>query len=200
MRIIAGSRKGRSLKLPRGEVRPTADRVKETIFNVLGQWLPGERVLDLYAGAGSLGLEALSRGAVEATFVESSRAVMPTLAENVRALEFAKASTTVLEPVERALPKLARRERRYTLVFADPPYAARAGAPVLQALDSLGLVEPGGRVVIEHDRRETLPEDVGELSRVDERRFGDTQVTFFERRTMAADPAGSPLAPEPDAG
>lgn len=186
MRIIAGSAKGRQLKPPRGvETRPTADRVKETVFNVLGQWLEGETVLDLYAGVGGLGLEALSRGAVEATFVERDRHVMQALAENARSLGFGEATTTLLEPVDKAVRQLAKQGARFSLVFSDPPYADRAGAAVLEALESGGLVTPGGRAVLEHDRRETLPERVGAFARVDERRFGDTLVSFYAR-----DPAG----------
>jgi 16S rRNA (guanine(966)-N(2))-methyltransferase RsmD len=181
VRIISGEAKGRTLKMPRSDlVRPTADRVRETIFNVLGQQLSGERVLDLYAGAGGLGLEALSRGAGHATFVENAREVMPTLAGNVRDLGFASRSTTLLKPVERALPQLAG-GRPFDLVFADPPYAQRALTMVLEGLDAHGLVAPGGTVVLEHDKRESLPERVGSLARTDERRFGDTAVSFYER-------------------
>lgn len=186
MRIIAGSAKGRSLKSPKNtDVRPTADRVKETIFNVLGQWLTDEKVLDLYAGIGGLGLEALSRGAIEATFVEQNRTTMDALAENIRTVGFAACSTTLLKPVDRALHQLAKSGASFTLVFSDPPYAAEAGASVLEALDAGGLVAPGGRVVLEHARHEVPPERLGLLERVDVRRFGETEVSFYVRRTAS---------------
>ena len=182
MRIIAGDAKGRSLKMPRSEsVRPTADRVRETIFNILGQRFDGETVLDLFAGSGSLGLEALSRGAGRATFVEAGRDVMPTLVENVRHLGFGPRATTLLKSVERAVPLLGSSGARFDLVFADPPYAQHALTGLLEQLDAQGLVAPGGRVVLEHDKRELLPERVGGLVRDDERRFGDTQVSFYGR-------------------
>lgn len=181
MRIIAGTARGRSLKAPSGhDTRPTSDRVRETIFNVLGQWCDGERVLDLYAGLGGLGLEALSRGAEHATFVESSRHAMPVLADNVRTLGFADRATTLLMPAERALSRLEKEGRSFSLVFSDPPYALHAGTQVLEALTE-ALLPAGGRAVIEHDRRELLPEQAGGLTRVDERRFGDTVVSFYER-------------------
>ena len=190
MRIIAGTAKGRTLKMPRKDsVRPTADRVKETIFNVLGQWLDGDRVLDLYAGAGSLGLEALSRGAVHATFVERDPDVMATLAENVRTLGFSLASTTLLKPMDRAVRTLGSQAHTFTLVLADPPYAARAGESVLRELDASGVMPPGSRLVLEHDRREVLPPQVGALDRTDERRFGDTLVSFYVARS--ADPVAA---------
>lgn len=187
MRIIAGSARGRVLKSPRrGQVRPTADRVKETIFNVLGQWLDGEQVLDLYAGIGGLGLEALSRGAAHVTFVEKDPDVMATLSENIQSLGFGPATTTLLKPVERAIASLGGKAASFTLVFADPPYAAQAGEEILRALDASGVMPRQARLVFEHDRREVLPERLGSLERADERRFGDTLVSFYVARAPEA--------------
>jgi 16S rRNA (guanine(966)-N(2))-methyltransferase RsmD len=183
VRIIAGTAKGRTLKLPKSDaVRPTADRVKETIFNVLGQWLDGETVLDLYAGAGGLGLEALSRGAGRAVFVERDKTVMATLAENIRALGFEAQATTLFKPVDRAVRWLAGQGQTFSLVFSDPPYADEAAASVLEELENGGFVSEGGRVVIEHAKREDPPEKVGSFERTDQRKFGDTVVTFYVRR------------------
>lgn len=183
MRIIAGTAKGRALKAPKGlATRPTSDRTRETVFNVLGQWCDGEEVLDLYAGLGSLGLEALSRGAKHATFIESSPHAMAVLADNVRTLGMAGASTTFLLSAARASSRFLKEGRAFTLVFSDPPYAMEAGNTVLEAL-SQGLLAPGGRAVIEHGRREQLAESVGDVVRTDERRFGDTLVSFYSRAT-----------------
>lgn len=183
MRIIAGSAKGRNLKVPRGldGTRPTSDRVKETIFNVLGQWLDGEEVLDLYAGVGGLGLEAISRGAKNATLVDSNKLACEAIADNARTFGFAAQTTTLLKPVERAIKQLGSQGRTFSLVFSDPPYATHAGQTVLEQLAESLLVRPGGRVVVEHDKRETIPETVGPFTRVDERKFGDTTVSFYER-------------------
>lgn len=180
MRIIAGTAKGRVLKMPQGDVRPTADRVKESMFNALGQWMDGEVVLDLFAGAGSLGLEALSRGAREATFVERDRTVLAVLRQNIEELGFARVSTVMPLPVERAIPKLAAAGRRFSLVFADPPYARHVLLPVVEAIDGSGILQPKGRLVLEHDKREELPGRIGALERGDERRYGDTVVSYFE--------------------
>lgn len=180
MRVIAGTARGRPLKLPRrARLRPTADRVKETVFNVLGQWFDGERVLDLYAGVGSLGIEALSRGAGHATFVERDPDAMAALSDNLRTLGFAAATTTLLKPADRAIRWLGGQGDTFAVVFSDPPYAAEAGESTLRALADAGLVAANGRVIIEHDKRELLPERVGPLERVDERRFGDTTVSFY---------------------
>jgi 16S rRNA (guanine966-N2)-methyltransferase len=184
VRIIAGSAKGRVLIVPKNtDVRPTADRVKETIFNVLGQWfVDEERVLDLYAGVGGLGLEALSRGAKHATFVERDRFVMASLTENITKLGFGLAAKTLLKPVHAAVRQLGGAGATYHLVFADPPYDLKETPLLLTLLDETKVVAPEGLAVLEHDRREELPERVGSLERIDERLFGDTKVSFYTRR------------------
>lgn len=179
MRIIAGTARGQRLLTPAGDkTRPTSDRVRETLFNVLGQWCDDEDVLDLYAGSGSLGLEALSRGARHATFVESAREAFAVLEENVRALRFQPRATCVRSTVERALEHALARGESYSLVLSDAPYELKSSARVLGALDR-GVLRPGGRAVIEHDRRETPLREVGALRCVDVRRFGDTVLSLY---------------------
>lgn len=186
VRVIAGIAKGRRLEVPKsGPVRPTADRVKETIFNILGQWFDGDRVLDLYAGVGGLGIEALSRGAGHVTFVEKDKHVMSALVTNLENTGFSSHSTTLFKPVDRAVRQLGSSGAKFQLVFADPPYALRETPALIAAIAEAGLVSEGGRVVIEHDRREAVPEASGRLVRVDERRFGDTMVTFYEQPALA---------------
>ena len=170
MRIIAGSAKGRTLQAPGNTkgVRPTADRVRETLFNVLGQWMDGLSVLDLFAGTGALGLEALSRGAKRAVLVD----VDTSLAQrNARELGF---EVTLLKmPAQRAIEQLVKRGEKFDLVFSDPPYADEVGREILEAVRP--LLDEGARVVIEHSKREAMPEE----GRVDERRFGDTVVSIY---------------------
>src|SRR5438132_1215848 len=126
MRIVAGSARGRPLKGPKSAevIRPTADRVRETLFNVLGQWLEGQSVLDLYAGTGALALEALSRGAAKAVLVDRDREAQALIRANAESLGFEGRVELLAMPVERAFAALAG--RRFELVFADPPYAASA--------------------------------------------------------------------------
>jgi 16S rRNA (guanine966-N2)-methyltransferase len=177
LRIIGGEAKGRRLKAPQGAgTRPTADRVRETIFNILGQRLQGERVLDLYAGSGALGLEALSRGAAAAVLVERDRAAAAICGENAAALGYGGRTQVVRGEVAQALQRLPG---PFQLVFVDPPYA-EGPAAALQLLGELALVAPGGTVVAEHDKREETAERYGPLVRIDVRRFGDTAVSFFE--------------------
>src|SRR5581483_9697067 len=150
-------------------VRPTADRVRETLFNVLGQWLDGLTVLDLFAGTGALGLEALSRGAQRALLVDVDTSIAE---KNAKALGL-KAELLRM-PVDRALEQLRKRGERFDLVFSDPPYADERGRDVLEA--ARPLLNPGGRIVIEHSKREAMPEE----GRIDERRFGDTVVSIYQ--------------------
>jgi 16S rRNA (guanine(966)-N(2))-methyltransferase RsmD len=182
MRIVAGTARGRALAGPKPtskHIRPTADRVRETLFNVLGQWLEGQAVLDLYAGTGALGLESLSRGATKAVLVDSDREALSLCRTNTDTLGFADRVEIIPQPVERALETLGRRGERFELIFADPPYAARVVEGVLDGVARHGLLAPGGAVVIEHDKREPAPESHAGFERVDQRRFGDTLVSLF---------------------
>lgn len=185
MRIIAGSRGGRALKAPRGDAtRPTTDRVREALFSILGP-VHGARVLDLYAGTGALGIEALSRGSSHAVFVERLRPALHALGDNLRDLGFEPTSKVLSLPVERALDRLLT-EGPFDLVFADPPYQDTGAALTLLATFATheGLFAPAVRIVVEHASRAPLPE-VPELVAIDTRRYGDTALTFLARRPKA---------------
>jgi 16S rRNA (guanine966-N2)-methyltransferase len=177
MRVIAGSRRGATLVAPRGrEVRPTSDRVREALFSVLGA-LEGRRVLDLFAGSGALAIEALSRGALEATLVDPSSAAIVAIRRNLATVEL---SAEVRR--ERALQFLARARsaaRQYDLVFLDPPYrhAGSLSLPLSKALDP--VLAPDATVVVESDRRGPLELD---LPLLDERRYGDTLIRLHGSR------------------
>ena len=175
MRIIAGTAKGRRLAAPRSGTRPMTDRARESLFSVLGGRLEDARVLDLYAGSGSLGLEALSRGATEAVFVERSRDAVRVLQDNVDAV--ALGGTIIRSDVEDAL---ARLQGAFDLIFVDPPYADDDGqvSAVLTALDDL-LADGGVVVVHRHSSSEIVVPEF--LTCVDERRYGDAVVTVMER-------------------
>ncbi len=175
MRIIGGSLGGRRLRAPRGlATRPTGDRVREAVFNILGPPPDGARVLDLFAGAGGLGLEALSRGAAEATFVDASAAACRTIDENARELGLEERVRVIRGDVHRVL---ARLDGRFDWVFLDPPYA---GDDLARALAGL---PPCGVAIAEHDRRRPPPDRVrgrvGGLVLSDRRRYGDTEVSFY---------------------
>lgn len=186
MRIVGGTARGRPLKTPRGAdvTRPTSDRARQTIFNVLGQTCDWLRVLDLYAGTGALGLEALSRGAVKAVLVDSGSEAAALCRENVDTLGFGDRAQVIATPVDRAVEQLVKSGAQFELVFSDPPYALRAGEATLRAIAP--LVVDAGVAVIEHDRDEVLPEVVGSFHREDERVFGATIVSIFRLTTSPA--------------
>ena len=176
MRIVAGTYGGRRLAAPRGgRTRPTADRVREALFSMLGP-VAEARVLDLFAGSGALGLEALSRGAAEATFVDSSAAAVRAVRANLESLAV---RAEVRRADARAFLRNARAAgRQYDLVFLDPPYQ-RAGA-VAEALagDLAAVLAPRARVVAESDRRSPLELP---LALQADRRYGDTVIRIFTR-------------------
>jgi 16S rRNA (guanine966-N2)-methyltransferase len=172
MRVIAGRYGGRRLRAPAGPAtRPTSDRVREALFSILGARVEDARVLDLFAGSGALGLEALSRGAQRATFVESAPGALAALRANVAALG-ADADVVGADAL-RWLRGASGGARQYDLVFLDPPYrrAADLGAPLSHSLPA--LLAPGALVVTESDRRTPLELT---LTATDERRYGDTLI------------------------
>jgi 16S rRNA (guanine(966)-N(2))-methyltransferase RsmD len=179
LRIIAGSLKGRPLAPVKGRIRPTAARVREAVFNILGPAVLEARVLDLFAGTGALGIEALSRGAREAVFVEDHPEALKVLRRNLETLNLADRTKVLPMPVLTALKKLAARGDRFGLAFLDPPYGGGAAAATLAALTAGELLLSGAWVVAEHSRRETLPDSCGNLSLRELRRYGDTQVAFY---------------------
>jgi len=180
MRVIGGRLGGRRLKAPRGRgTRPTSERVREALFAMLGD-LAGASVLDLFAGTGALGIEALSRGAAGVVFVERDAAGVRVLEENLRALGLAREQAQVRRAdALRALRAARARRENYDLVLIDPPYAqARAWGPELSALLP-ALLAPAARVVVESDHRARLVLDLP-LER--ERRYGDTSITIHRQR------------------
>lgn len=181
MRIVGGSARGRALRaVPGAATRPTSDRVRQSIFDLLGQRCDDLDVLDLYAGTGALSFEALSRGARSATLVESARAAQQVIERNAADLGFGGHITLVKDPVVRALPRLA--DARFDLIFADPPYALQASADLASAIARHGLLAPGGRAVLERSKREPSPNLPESLSVVDERTYGDTVVLIVQAR------------------
>ncbi len=152
VRLTGGTFSGRTFSVPRRGVRPTADRVRESLFATLAN-LEGLSVLDLYAGSGALGLEALSRGASRVVFVDRSTASVATLSRNLEALGVTESSRILRSDAIRAVKRLGRERARFDLVFADPPYASDELGRVLPALLKAGVLAPGARIVVELDRR-----------------------------------------------
>jgi 16S rRNA (guanine(966)-N(2))-methyltransferase RsmD len=190
VRIVAGKARGRALRGPKGDsIRPTSDRARQTLFDVLGQWCEGMRVLDLFAGTGALALEAVSRGASFAVLVDSGREALQLCRENAEAMGVLSQVEIVSSDAFAAIDRLKKKGEKFALVFADPPYALEAGAKLAAAFGDGALLEAGARVCIEHDRREEVPETAGELTRIDQRKLGDTIISIY-RVSAQGDQAG----------
>ncbi len=186
MRITGGSARGRKLSVPRSDlIRPTCDRVREALFNIVGQRIAGCRVLDLFAGTGAVGIEALSRGAAYVLFVDRSLEAGRLIEANLRAcipkpragfVQCNLETTTDLHPLYAHLESGAR----FDLVFMDPPYHCNLAQPVLAMVAAAGILAEGALIVVEEHRRATLPETVTSLALTDRRRYGETGLWFYE--------------------
>ncbi|MDE0212929.1 MAG: 16S rRNA (guanine(966)-N(2))-methyltransferase RsmD [Deltaproteobacteria bacterium] len=180
MRIIGGSARGRRIAAPKGSaIRPTADRVREALFNILPRDLAGMRVLDLFAGSGSLSLEALSRGAESALLVDESAAAAKLIRRNVDALGFTDRARIWTHPVGKALSRLADEGGAYDAIFLDPPYDGGWVGKTLAAVARTGTLKAEGVAVAEHSPRERVEEQYGPLACRDRRQYGDTVLSFF---------------------
>jgi 16S rRNA (guanine(966)-N(2))-methyltransferase RsmD len=192
MRIIGGAVGGRRIRAPHGtSTRPTSDKVRGALFNILGRPEDNARVLDLYAGAGALGLEALSRGAVHATFVDRDSDAVRCVVENAGTLGLENRVRVQRGEATTVLSRLAKGGERFTWVFIDPPYASGESMKALLLLGKHAdtLLDDDAVVVVEHDRRHAPEDAYGALERADRRRYGDTEISFFRR-------AGRPGAAE----
>jgi 16S rRNA (guanine966-N2)-methyltransferase len=186
LRITGGSARGRKLTTPKSDViRPTCDRVREALFNILGQRIVGSRVLDLFAGTGAIGIEALSRGASFALFVDLSPEAGRLIEANLRAcLPQPHAAFVLLNlattPHLHSLRTRMEPGVRFDLVFMDPPYQKNLAQQALAMVDKADILGAGALVVVEEQRRVILPEKVGSLSRIDHRLYGETGLWFYE--------------------
>ncbi|HEX6510927.1 MAG TPA: 16S rRNA (guanine(966)-N(2))-methyltransferase RsmD [Chloroflexota bacterium] len=176
MRVIAGSAKGRPLKGPRGAAtRPTSDRVREALFDILAEYVAGARVLDLYAGTGALAIEALSRGAEWADLVEADNGAQAVIQDNLQRTGLGDKAHLWRMPVDKALARLSG---RYDLILADPPYADTQLSSMLPRLAS--LITKDGLVAVEHASRATLPDEAPGLQLWKRRRHGDTTLSIYQ--------------------
>jgi 16S rRNA (guanine966-N2)-methyltransferase len=180
LRIIAGTLKGRRLNTPAWDgLRPTSDKLRETLFNILAPRVAGARVIDAYAGTGALGIEALSRGAAHVVFIERDARAQRLIAENLAHCGIAEGYAIIRESAVRALASLRAEPdaRPFEIVLLDPPYEEQAGRVVAAAGEVLA---PGGLVVLEHARRRPAPDAAGRLIRSREVAAGDSGLSFFE--------------------
>ena len=180
MRVLAGELKGQRLSTPRGPAtRPTADRVRIACLDTLMPYLENGPFLDLFAGGGGVGIEALSRGAPSAVFVEQDAAALRALRDNIDRLRLADRTRVVRADAARAVAELARRAARFAVAFLDPPYDSPRTEPALAALAEGAVLEAGAVVVLQHPSKSPPPDAVGILRLARAKKFGETTLTFF---------------------
>lgn len=180
MRVIAGLAKGRRLKSPVGlATRPTTDRIKEAIFSILHPYLPKSHVLDLFSGTGNLGIEALSRGAEKAFFVDNNKNSIRIIYENIEITGFKEKSKIFHQEALKTIRELAQLGQKYDIIFMDPPYLKGLIVPCVQAIEEDRLLSDTGVIVIEHDSKDVLPEKFTRLIRIKNRKYGNTTISIY---------------------
>lgn len=185
MRITAGTLRGRRLNAGRGrKIRPTSGVVREAIFNLLLGRIQGAEVLDLFAGAGALGIEALSRGARLVVFVDSSKPAMRTIERNLEELGLEGSGRVFCCDAKKAMRILSQNGEKFQIIFLDPPYGRGLAQDSLQAIAQETLLSPNAIVVVEHGRREQIGDQIGILRLKTSKRYGDTQVSVFTAVTQ----------------
>lgn len=182
MRVIAGKLGSRTLKGPRGQaLRPTSDRLRETLFNILGAAVEDSVFVDAYAGTGAVGIEALSRGARRAVFIEKHRTAVALIRKNLAVLGIEQDAEVLPTDAVKGLAWLANEGTRADFIFVDPPYGdSTAYEKVLKLLAQSPLLARGGRVILEHEKRRTLEEKTGKLMRVRTVVQGDGVLSFYQ--------------------
>jgi 16S rRNA (guanine966-N2)-methyltransferase len=186
MRVISGTSKGRRLATPkRYALRPTSDRVKESIFNILAGEVDGRVVLDLFAGIGNLGIEALSRGAKKTLFVERGRQALKLIRRNLYQCGFSDRSDILPKDAVRAIGVLKERGEVFDLILVDPPYRKGWVEKILAKLETHKIYHGDSILVVQHDRREPLPEDIEGWDLIRQRRIGDTEISILTPRSSA---------------
>jgi len=183
MRIIAGEFRGRKISRPEGaDIRPTKDRVREAVFNMIAADVPGSRTLDLFAGSGAYGLEALSRGAAEAVFVDNSGPCVSVMEGNIRLLGVGDRSHIIRRDVEPALEDMGGDKEKFDLIFADPPYKMGLAKKTLIMINHYDILSTPGLLIMEHHVSESVPDAEGDVSVCKQKTYGDISISVFIRK------------------
>lgn len=185
MKIIGGELKGRRIAMPRGvDIRPTSDKVRESLFNIIRERVEGAAVLDLFAGSGSLGLEALSRGALNAVFVDIQKKCADAVRRNCRDLAIpGERFKAYHSDAFASLKKLDDSNIRFDLVFLDPPYYINMVKKALISICNHDILNPSSLVISEHFKKDLVPDEEGGLKKVKEAKYGDTVLSFYMLKT-----------------
>lgn len=183
LRVISGSARGHKLKTLKSNLtRPTSDMVKESLFNIIAEYVMDADVLDLFAGTGNLGIEALSRGAASAVFIDKSRECHDVISYNLMHTKLSDRAAVFTADAEAALARLKAEGRKFDLIFIDPPYSKNLAAKALKIIGENGIIKDNGLIVAEHSSNDALPETTGEIQLVRSQRYGDTVLSFYKKK------------------
>ena len=180
MKILTGALRGQPIQFTKNpHLRPTADKVRKALFDMLQAHIEGKRTLDLFAGTGALGLEALSMGASKATFVELDKTQCKKIRENLQRLKLDERAEVLNADALTAIESFSRQGRSFDIILIDPPYEKGLGLKAMAALNASSLIGSGCVVIFECSKRETAPETVGQLQNIKEKVYGDTRVAVY---------------------
>jgi len=182
LKVVGGIAKGRRIRPPKTSLRPTSEKVKEALFDILKERVNGSIFLDLYAGTGGVGIEALSRKAKRVIFVESNPSSIKGLKENISSLGFEERVDIIASSARGFLEKAIERGERFDIIFLDPPYHTGEIDRIFKILSEGDILSQKGVLVAEHFKKKRLPEEVGHLMLLREYRYGDTVLTLFINR------------------
>lgn len=181
MRVISGSARGTHLKTLEGlNTRPTTDRIKESMFNLIQTYIYDKNILDLFSGSGSLGIEALSRGGNSAVFVEKHRKAVKVIEDNLTKTRLLEKATIMNNDVQDAISRLSKSNKKFDLIILDPPYSKDFILPVLKSLLEGQLVEKEGIIVIEHEKSDILDENLFGFQCIKTKQYGITSISIYK--------------------
>ncbi|PAB58880.1 16S rRNA (guanine(966)-N(2))-methyltransferase RsmD [Anaeromicrobium sediminis] len=182
MRVISGRARGRRLNSPKGtNTRPTTDRVKESIFSIINFYIQDSKILDLFAGTGALGIEAISRGAEYGVFVDNDKNSIKTIKENLENMGFEKESTVLYCDVDAAISKLSTKGEKFHIIFMDPPYLKGFIEPSLEKIYNSEILTEDGIILIEHDVKDILIENIAGFYKYKEKKYGNTLISIYKK-------------------
>lgn len=182
MRVISGEAKGVKLKTPKGVgTRPTSDKVKESVFNIITSYIENSKVLDLFSGTGNLGIEAVSRGASYAYLIEKNRKRYNIIKENIDKTKLNDKIEIIIKDANFALKRFAESNNKFDIIFMDPPYLKNYIIPCLEIIVEGDLLHDDGIIIVEHDIKDKIPDQINNLVRFREKKYGSTMISFYRK-------------------
>lgn len=183
MRVITGCARGHILKAPKGEnTRPTSDKVKESLFNIIGYIDEEDKILDLFSGSGGIGIEFLSRGARVCYFIDEDDTSVKVINDNLDKTKLKDKSVVQKNKVSKALNTISIRDGKFDYIFLDPPYNKDLVIGTLERVVDRDLLKMDGMVIVEHETRLELPDEISDLVKSDYRKYGDTSISFYGKK------------------